>query len=1051
MGNAVGGVLDDLAPPADAPGLPAGGRKALTFSDSRQGVARLAAKLQQEAERSLTRAFLWHSVQDGPRADPEKISKLESDISTLRDAGLDHIADDKEQELFAETGAAPTPLLWPKLVQRLAAHTDLTNFAGDIWHSRRLGKAMGDDSSKLAEMFLYRELFRRPRVQNNPETMGLLRLTFPDMENRARNGDVPRPLAEVGMDNDGWVGLAQAAIDLEFRQSLAVDMQEWIVPMVAPRFGRLNTIHQANTPTGNLPAKGNRWPSPSNNRKRLVRLIYSVINGDHEVAKDQDKAGVILNALWELITGTVARDTGAGGFKLNFNSAAVVRLNDAWLCPVTRRPYSYSIGGRSPNDPLRTMERIVLPRLPEANPGGLTPAQRDSISRWIEIDEQVARLRANGLWTDLHDRIATFPNYVRAQEHSAQIARPTLQRYEESFKQGRINLLNCSTTMEMGVDLADVSLIINANVPPAISNYRQRSGRAGRRGEPWAFTLTFCRDLPLDRRVADDPTAFLRRPTVAPRVLFDSKSLVQRHVNAALLAIWLGEQGGQSLMKSIGSFMGAGTTKSEPVMPDAQVDAFLADLESSWSNAQSKRLNSLVESTVLEREETGDLVKHTIDALKSLMEEWRREHRLLLDAAVAAPDGDARTGMEKRAKRLSGEFLLGEIARRGFTPAYGFPTDVVIFDNLAHRVADDSNGMSHFRRGCASRELDQAVREYAPGAEVVIDGLVHLSEGILPAWQAGVDASGLEDLRTFWSCPVCHAFDLGHSDPKTCEKCGHPTLDYRKVLRPAGFLGAQPAHVGYENLSHVIADPVRVTAHAGVWLSAPNGAGRLRADPTGRVITSAAGSQGGGFAVCLDCGRAEAMENAPAGNLRDTIGRHRPLLWQPTLRLTKDGFCPSADAPERIQRHVHLAQVKNSDVWEWQLPMEATEESARTLAAALREALSELLGVESAEIIPSSAVSAGVDGEVRVSAFLHDRAAGGAGLATRMVNFKTLAIVLERAENLLDCLEKCGRGCPSCILRPDLNQRDITLDRPGAFALVKMLNRRKEPNARSSV
>ena len=1043
MGNAIGGVLEDLAPPAGAPGLPAGGRKALTFSDSRQGVARLAAKLQQEAERSMTRAFLWHAVQEGSQADPENVRKLKSDIARLKAAGLDDLAEDKERALAAQTGSEPTSIPWLELVRRLAGHADLTNFAGEIWRSRMLGESLGNRPSNLAEMFLYRELFRRPRVQNNPETMGLLRLTFPKMEKRARNGAVPAPLAEAGIDNEGWLGLVQAAIDLEFRQALAVEMKCWIVPVAAPRFGKLNMIHHANTRTEDLPPKGRRWPNPSNKRRRLLRLIYSVIAGDPEDTADQDKAGVILDALWVLITTTAAYDFGRGGFRLKFEWAAVIRLDEAWLCPVTRRPYGYSIDGRSPNDPSRKMERISLPRLPTANAGGLTSDQRDRVSCWIENDDHVAKLRSRGLWTNLHDRMATFPSYVRAQEHSAQIARPTLQRYEEEFKAGRINLLNCSTTMEMGVDLADVRLVLNANVPPAVSNYRQRSGRAGRRGEPWAFTLTFCRDLPLDRRVAEDPAMFLRRPIVAPRVLFDSRSLVQRHVNAALLAIWLSEQGGQNVKGSIGSFMGAGTTESEPVLPDAQVDALLADLKSSWSHAQSERLMSLVKGTVLEGKSIGTLVKHTIDALKSLIKNWRREHRLLLDAAAAAKsDRDARRSMELRAKRLSSEFLLGEIARRGFTPAYGFPTDVVIFDNIVDRVIDDSGGASHFRRGCASRELDQAVREYAPGAEVVIDGLVHLSEGILPAWKAGVNASGLEDLRTFWSCPACHAFDLDSSNPIACEKCGHPTLEYRKVLRPAGFLGARPAHVGYENLSFVIADPVRVTAQAGEWLPAPNGAGRLRADPAGRVITSAAGSHGGGFAICLDCGRAEPMEIAQTGIPKpppDAIKRHKPLLWRKTLRLTEDGFCPSADAPQRIQLNVHLAQVKNSDVWEWQLPTVATEESARALAAALRETLSERLGVEPAEIIPSADVSTGVDGEARVSVFLHDRAAGGAGLATRMVDLKTLATVLEGAANLLDCPEECGRGCPSCILRPDLNQRDITLDRPAALALTKEL------------
>lgn len=50
----------------------------------------------------------------------------------------------------------------------------------------------------------------------------------------------------------------------------------------------------------------------------------------------------------------------------------------------------------------------------------------------------------------------------------------------------RINVINCSTTMEMGVDIPDVELVANTNFPPSPTNYRQRIGRAGRWGEPRA-------------------------------------------------------------------------------------------------------------------------------------------------------------------------------------------------------------------------------------------------------------------------------------------------------------------------------------------------------------------------------------------------------------------------------------------------------------------------------------------------------------------------------------------------------------------------------------
>ena len=1046
IGSTLPGLLDDLVPPEGKVGLPFGGRRAISFSDSRQGVARLAAKLQQEAERSLTRAFLWHRVQEGQGGDPVQIEALRRKITAMEAAGLSDLALDDRRKLDDLTGTAAAPIPWETLVQGLAAHPDVGEFAGAIWKGRSIGETVAGDPAKLAEMFLYRELFRRPRVQNNPETLGLMRLTFPKMEERARLDGPPQPLKEAGFDAEGWSGLGQAAVDMVFRNNFAIHLETRdLARLVNPRQPGLRSVFSADMRRDEVRTKDAIfWPrpvSPSGRTTRLADLVYALIGGSPDSRTDQDRAAEVLDALWRLIAGTSARDTGAGAWRIDFARAAVARLDRAFLCPITRRPYAYSLGGRSPNNPARPMEPFDLPRLPLANRGGLSREEAAESARWCESDPVVQGLRTRGLWTDLHDRLAAFPAYLRAQEHSAQITRSVLQRYEAEFAEGRINLLNCSTTMEMGVDLADVRLVVNSNVPPALANYRQRAGRAGRRGEPWAFTLTFCRDLPLDRRAFDDPVAFLGRPIVAPRVWFESASLVQRHVNVALLAAWLAGRGGTSVTGSIGAFLGAGATANQPVEDGAPADAFLTDLDGEWAEAQEKALSDLVAGTALSGQSTTALAARTRAAFEDLVRRWRGEHRTLLNSAAAVDDRDARKALELRAKRLAGEFLLGEIARRGFAPAYGFPTDVVTFENLRQRPVTDGAGASHFKRGTAARPLDQAIREYAPGAEVVIDGLVHRSQGILPAWEAGADATGLEDLRTLWFCSSCHAFDWATAAPEACPHCGH-ALEFRRVLRPAGFLGAEPAHVGYENLAHVAADPLRISAQGGAWLALPEGAGRVRSDPVGRVAASTSGPDGGGFAICLDCGRAHPMSAEPPGIpavLPESMRRHTPLLLRRGLARTRDGLCPGSDAPQRIQKEVHLAQVKQTDVWEWQLPDGATEAAARGLAAALREALAERLGVEPSEIVPAAAPSTGPAGATAVSAFLHDRAAGGAGLSARLAEPEMLAGALARATVLLTCPDDCRRGCPACILRPDLNTRDVALDRPGALALAKGL------------
>ena len=126
---------------------------------------------------------------------------------------------------------------------------------------------------------------------------------------------------------------------------------------------------------------------------------------------------------------------------------------------------------------------------------------------------------------------------VMAEEHSAQVPPAKRNKIESEFKKtnGRTNCLVATPTLEMGVDIGALDMILMRNVPPKPSNYWQRAGRAGRRHR-MAVSISYSRRSSHDRYFFEDPLRMLAGIIDTPRFNLRNEVMIRKHVHAAVIS-----------------------------------------------------------------------------------------------------------------------------------------------------------------------------------------------------------------------------------------------------------------------------------------------------------------------------------------------------------------------------------------------------------------------------------------------------------------------------------------------------------------------------------
>ena len=617
---------------------------------------------------------------------------------------------------------------------------------------------------------------------------------------------------------------------------------------------------------------------------------------------------------------------------------------------------------------------------------------------------------------------------ARAHEHTASLSTDLREQVERDFARGAINLLSCTTTMEMGVDLGDLEAVANLNIPPGIANYQQRTGRAGRRAQAAPFCVTVARNAAYDQAMYRGFRDYLAGTAPVPFLLLDNAQLFQRHqvgvvlshllrqritnlnVNAPSLADLFGDQFDATALHAFTDWLDRWLSEPSGTQALGEAEGLAARLPVRIADAIALRGPALV----------GHVREQIAVFAAEVHERWQRYADKVVELALVGEDTKS---LQQRARwsamrdRYMQQFLVDQVSQRSLIPTYSFPVH-----SLTLEVTRDFGQQGLWGKEgdvSLSRDAMLGISEYAPGAEVVANGRIWTSAGL--AYYP----------RTFmpreWyaACPECHHVDTGldfHDLPLTCSHCGATAGRLRRAyLRPRGFVTGYAERNGKDpgttrrrerpaDEARLITlprdDRYRDTDHPRVRVTL------LRARPAddgqsaGRLFIVNRGTFGNGYHVCPRCNFATAA--AKPANL--VIPHSEPLTGK---------RCVNSDPLARQD----LAHEFDTDVVLWRFaapvpppdqaeanPRQWSESFARTLAETLRFTAAARLEIQANELRATFRLRTRT-----IEVILYDAVAGGAGYCVRLAEAVSVKALLADAVGRLNCDANCATACTACL------------------------------------
>ncbi|MEC8860273.1 MAG: DEAD/DEAH box helicase [Pseudomonadota bacterium] len=684
----------------------------------------------------------------------------------------------------------------------------------------------------------------------------------------------------------------------------------------------------------------------------------------------------------------------------------------------------------------------------------------------------------------VRDFVLTTPRRLVPHEHTGLLLREEREAVERSFIGGTepwdINLLSATPTLEMGIDIGDLSSVFLCSVPPAQANYLQRIGRAGRK-DGNALAVTVANGQNHDLFFYSDPMEMMDGAVQTPGVFLNAIAVLERQLIAYCFDRWvitgIDESAIPGQLRKVLDAVEKQHTDRFPY----NLIAFVA------GNKQALLAGFLAMFGHLDEDATGYLDNFISEAGEGSLS-WRLVNRLqgLVDERAALvkktrllklererlsqqPEDEAqqdalneldreRSGILSLLEKLNGQMTLNFFTDEGLLPNYAFPEEGVTLRSVILRRKSEAAGddESPYEKLSYSfqRPAQAALSELAPSSTF------YAISREMEIEQIDLQLSRPEDWRFCNRCQHTERVDP-EDRHSACPKCGsaqwadskqrHTVLKLRQVYATVDDRSsrisdeAEQREPVFFNRQTLVDIPDQ-NSIAGFRLKSdelPFGFEFLRRAVFREVNFGQRGGESNVFSVAGDdCARQGFRICRHCGKVQKNFYRRHEHPHAYTCKLRKQ---PELDGPEEYFESLYLYRELQSEAIRILLPLSEvaySDEKLHSFVAALNLGLRAYFkgSVQHLEVTDMREPGSSNSGE-RIFLVVYDKIPGGTGFLKELMRSPdNLLRVLELArDKLMTCAcadQEHLDGCYRCILAYRNARNMASISRQGAAQLM---------------